>query len=149
VSGHASKRFLTRVAEVNARKYRREHGTPAIEIRPLPSRAQFLNVIKSVFNGMAKANIGNSDYASPDEAKAAIDRCFEERNTHLQANPGRPGGKIWGKERGPNTFREGQNYKDPQHRYSAAGTAGGIRRTTTDRLVAPCGSRPPAEQPRA
>jgi transposase len=115
-SWHASKRFLARVAEVNARKYRREHGTPAIELAPLPSRAQFLNVIESVFSGMAKAIIDNSDYASLDEAKAAIDRYFAERNAHFQANPRRAGGKIWGKERVPNTFREGQNCKDPQYR---------------------------------
>jgi hypothetical protein len=113
---HASKRFLARVAEVNARKYRREHGTPAIELAPLPSRAQFLNVIESVFSGMAKAIIDSSDYASVDEAKAAIDRHFAERNAHYQANPRRAGGKIWGKERVPNTFREGQNCKDPQYR---------------------------------
>jgi transposase len=115
-SWHASKRFLARVAEVNARKYRREHGTPAIDLAPLPSRAQFLNVIESVFSGMAKAIIDSSDYASVDEAKAAIDRYFAERNAHFQANPRRAGGKIWGKERVPNTFREGQNCKDPQYR---------------------------------
>jgi transposase len=113
---HASKRFLARVAEVNARQYRREHGTPAIELVPLPSRAQFLNVIESVFSGMARAIIDGSDYASVDEAKAAIDRYFAERNAHFQANPRRAGGKIWGKERVPSTFREGQNCKDPQYR---------------------------------
>jgi transposase-like protein/transposase len=115
-SWHASKRFLARVAEVNARKYRRENGTPAIDLAPLPSRAQFLNVIESVFSGMAKAVIDNSDYASPDEAKAAIDRHFAMRNAHFRANPRRAGGKIWGKERVPNTFREGQNCKDPRYR---------------------------------
>lgn len=35
---------------------------------PLPKRAQFLNVIESVFSGMARAVIQNSDYASVDEA---------------------------------------------------------------------------------
>ena len=94
---HASKRFLARVAEVNARKYRQEHGTPVISLAPLPSRAQFLNVIESVFSGMAKAIIDNSDYQSVDEAKEAIDRYFAERNTFFRANPRRAGGKIWGK----------------------------------------------------
>jgi hypothetical protein len=28
----------------------------------------------------------------------------------------RAGGKIWGKERVPNTFREGQNCKNPRYR---------------------------------
>jgi transposase len=115
-SWHASKRFLARVAEANARKYRREHGTPAVELAPLPSRAQFLNVIESVFSGMAKAIIDSSDYASVDEAKAAIDRYFAERNAHFLANPRRAGGKIWGEERVPNTFQEGQNCKDPRYR---------------------------------
>jgi hypothetical protein len=83
---------------------------------PLPSRAQFLNVIESVFSGMAKAIIDNSDDASVEEAKAAIDRHFAERNAYYQENPRRAGGKIWGTERVPNTFREGQNCKDPRYR---------------------------------
>lgn len=115
-SWHASKRFLARVAEVNDPEYRRAQGTPAVELAPLPARAQFLNVIESVFSGMAKAIIHNSDYASLDEAKAAIDRYFAERNAHFLANPQRAGGKIWGKERVPNTFQEGQNCKNPQYR---------------------------------
>jgi hypothetical protein len=115
-SWHASKRFLARVAEVNARKYRQEHGTPAIRLAPLPSRAQFLNVIESVFSGMAKAIIDNSDYQSVDEAKEAIDRYFAERNAHFRAHPQRAGGKIWREERVPNTFQEGQNCKNPRYR---------------------------------
>lgn len=115
-SWHASKRFLARVAEVNARKYRREHGTPKVELAPLPARAQFLNVIESVFNGLATSVIHNSDYASVDEAKAAIDRYFVERNAFFRANPRRAGGKIWGKERVPPAFKEGQNCKNPKYR---------------------------------
>ena len=49
-------------------------------------RRPFLNVIKSVFSGMARAIIHNSDYASVDEAKAAIDR---ERNSHFREHPRR------------------------------------------------------------
>jgi transposase-like protein/transposase len=113
---HASKRFLARVKEVNARKYRRAHGTPRVGLAPLPARAQFLNVIESVFNGLASSVIHNSDYASVDEAKAAIDRYFAERNAFFRENPMRAGGKIWGQERVPNAFREGQNCKDPRYR---------------------------------
>jgi hypothetical protein len=113
---HASKRFLARVKEVNARKYRRAHGTPRVGLAPLPARAQFLNVIESVFNGLAGSVIHNSDYASVDEAKAAIDRYFAERNAFFRENPMRAGGKIWGKERVPIAFREGQNCKNPQYR---------------------------------
>lgn len=115
-SWHASKRFLGRVGEVNARKYRQEHGTPAISLAPLPSRAQFLNVIESVFSGMAKAIIDTSDYQSVDEAKEAIDRYFAERNAHFRAHPQRAGGKIWREERVSNTFQEGQNCKNPRYR---------------------------------
>jgi transposase len=113
---HASKRFLARVREVNARKYRRAHGTPRVGLAPLPARAQFLNVIESVFNGLASSVIHNSDYASVDEAKAAIDRYFAERNAFFRENPKRAGGKIWGKERVATAFREGQNCKNPQYR---------------------------------
>jgi hypothetical protein len=41
---------------------------------PLPAGAQFLNVIESVFSGMARAIIHNSDYPSPIAATEAIDR---------------------------------------------------------------------------
>lgn len=115
-SWHASKRFLARVGEVNARKYRQEHGTPGISLAPLPSRAQFLNVIESVFSGMAKAIIDNSDYQSVDEAKEAINRYFAERNAHFRAHPQRAGGKIWREEKVSNTFQEGQNCKNPRYR---------------------------------
>ena len=47
-------------------------GGPIVETAPLPSGAQFLNVIESVFSGMARAIIHNSDYQTLDEAKGAI-----------------------------------------------------------------------------
>jgi hypothetical protein len=49
----ASKRFLRKVEEINSLKYRREHRTPSVKIIPLPARAQFLNVIESIFSGLA------------------------------------------------------------------------------------------------
>jgi len=61
---HYSKAFTDRVEEVNRPKYRKAHGTPLVKLAPLPAEAQFLNVIESVFSGMAKAIIHNSDYAS-------------------------------------------------------------------------------------
>jgi DDE superfamily endonuclease len=70
---HESKRFIKKVGEVNSRKYRQAHKTPMVELAPLPARAQFLNVIESIFNGLAVSVIHNSDYQSVDEAKAAID----------------------------------------------------------------------------
>jgi hypothetical protein len=48
-----------------------------VKTAPLPAGAQFLNVIESVFSGMAKGIIHNSDYPSAEAAKNAIDRYFQ------------------------------------------------------------------------
>ena len=88
--------------------------TPIVELAPLPSCAQFLNVSESVFSGMARAIIHNSDYASVEAAKAAIDRYFSERNDHFQKHPRRAGKKLWGKERVEPEFNEANNCKDPR-----------------------------------
>jgi transposase len=90
--------------------------SPAVETAPLPSGAQFLNVIESVFSGMARAIIHNSDYKTVDDAKAAISRYFEERNAHFKRFPRRAGKKIWRKEREPAAFSEANNCKDPRYR---------------------------------
>jgi len=89
---------------------------PVVELVPLPSSAQFLNVIESVFSGMARAVIHNSDYDSVEEAKVAIDRHFRERNAYFRRNPRRAGKKIWGKERVPPVFSESANCKEPKWR---------------------------------
>jgi hypothetical protein len=78
----------------------------------LPARSQFLNVIESIFSGMATAIIHNSDYQSIDHAKSAIDRYFAERNQHFCEHPKRAGRKIWGTELVTAQFREGQNCKN-------------------------------------
>jgi hypothetical protein len=65
---------------------------------------------------MARAIIHNSDYASPEAARGAIDRYFAERNEYYLRNPRRAGDKVWGKERVPATFSEDQNCKDPEYR---------------------------------
>ena len=94
-----------------------EHDqAPSIELAPLPSRAQFLNVIESVFSGMSRAVIHNSDYKSVHEAKIAIDRYLAARNEHFREHPRRAGKKIWGKEREPAIFSEANNCKDPRYR---------------------------------
>lgn len=108
-SWHISKELNRTVEDHNSRII-----GPTIVIAPLPARAQFLNVIESVFSGMARAIIHNSNYQSPDEAKAAIDRYFQERNEHFRANPRRAGNKIWGKERVPAEFSQSNNCKDPR-----------------------------------
>lgn len=56
-------------------------------------------VIESVFGGMKKAVICNSDYPTAKDMQAAIARHFEERNTYYQENPKRAGNKIWDKQK--------------------------------------------------
>ena len=115
-SWHASKEFLREVDVVNSHEYRSAHQSPAVALAPLPSCAQFLNVIESVFSGMAKAIIHNSDYASVDDCKSAIGLYLVERNQFFRNNPKRAGNKIWGKERVPSVFNPSNNCKDPNYR---------------------------------
>jgi hypothetical protein len=68
---------------------------PCIEFVPLPSSAQFLDVIEAVFSGMKRAVIHNSDYQSEEEMKTAISTHFRERNEFFRHNPKRAGKKIW------------------------------------------------------
>ena len=113
-SWHGSKTFFKRVDEVNSAFYRADKGTPEVELAPLPACAQFLNVIESIFSGMARAIIHNSDYQSVDDCKRAIDRYFIERNEHFRQHPQKAGKKIWGKERVPAEFNPANNCKDPR-----------------------------------
>jgi transposase len=71
---------------------------PRFEIVPLPSNAQFLNVIESVISGLRKAVIHNSDYPSREQMQEAISRYFKERNAYFKENPKKAGNKIWDKE---------------------------------------------------
>jgi transposase len=111
-SWHASKRLFAMVKEINEPNYREHHRVPLVKLAPLPTRAQFLNVIESVFSGMARAIIHNSDYASVNEAISAIDLYFIERNRYFRENPRRAGRKIWGRERVSADFAEANNCKD-------------------------------------
>ncbi|MBR0797533.1 IS630 family transposase [Bradyrhizobium jicamae] len=88
---------------------------PVLEILPLPAQAQFLNVIESVFSGMARAVIHNSDYATVDDAKAAISRYLEDRNQSFALAPRRAGRSIWGREQTPAAFTVTNNCKDPRY----------------------------------
>jgi hypothetical protein len=91
-------------------------ATPSLKLMPLPASAQFLNVIESVFSGMAKAILHNSDYPSVEDCKAAIDRYFAERNEAYRRNPRRAGKKIWGEELVEPCFTPSNNCKDPNWR---------------------------------
>jgi DDE superfamily endonuclease len=109
-SWHISKQLQKRIELHNVAT-----ANPVVETAPLPSGAQFLNVIESVFSGMARAIIHNSDYKTTDEAKAAINRYFKERNTHFKQSPRKAGNKIWRKEREPSSFSNANNCKDPRY----------------------------------
>jgi transposase len=115
-SWHASKMLNKKVDEVNSDNYRRTHSTPLVELAPLPASAQFLNIIESVFSGLARAVIHNSDYQSVDECKKAIDQYFEERNRAFTENPKRAGKKIWGEEMVRPLFNDSNTCKDPRYR---------------------------------
>lgn len=114
-SWHASKKLYEKVDELNEELFRCIHNMPLVELAPLPACAQFLNVIESVFSGMAKAIIHNSNYNSVDECMNAIDLYFLERNRTFRENPKRAGNKIWGKEITKATFCESNNCKDPKY----------------------------------
>ena len=111
-SWHVSKELLAFIEKHNGTA----DGRPRIELVPLPASAQFLNVIESVFSGMARAIIHNSDYSSVKAASEAIDRYFEERNRYFAEHPRRAGKKIWGNERTETVFDHTNNCKDPAYR---------------------------------
>lgn len=113
-SWHISKKLKKRIEEHNATA--EAGGRPRVETAPLPAGAQFLNVIESVFSGMARAIIHNSNYPSADAVRAAIDQYFADRNQQFYDNPKRAGKRIWGKELVPSVFSDSNNCKDPRWR---------------------------------
>jgi hypothetical protein len=97
---HNSILLKTHLEQVNAQ------GNPAVHLAPLPTSAQFLNVIESVFSGLARSVIHNSNYDTVEDCMTAIDRYFAERNAYFQANPKQAGKIIWGKELVKSQFNE-------------------------------------------
>jgi transposase len=110
-SWHISRKLFAHLDGVN--RQAAQDGFPLVKTAPLPACAQFLNVIESVFSGMARGIIHNSDYPSVEAAKNAIDLYFKERNEFFVRCPKRAGRKIWGQERVPSEFSEANNCKDP------------------------------------
>ena len=96
LSSHSAWEVNHWIAEANAN--RQAGDGPLIEVYPLPSSAQFLNLVESTFSSLRRAVIHNSDYASKEEMQAAISRYFEERNTYFREHPKRAGNKIWDRE---------------------------------------------------
>ena len=111
---HSSEQLLDHIEFLN--DWAAHDGAPAIEILSLPAQAQFLNVIESVFSGMARAVIHNSDYSTVADAQGAITRYFDDRNRSFSAAPKRAGRRIWGQERMPAAFAVTNNCKDVRYR---------------------------------
>ena len=74
-----------------------------------------MNVIESVFSGMSRAILHNSDYPDVEAAKQAIDAYIRARNKAFKANPRSAGSYIWGKERVPAKFSFDNACKDPRY----------------------------------
>jgi transposase len=91
-------------------------GGPIIELVPLPTSAQFLNVIEGVLSGMTRAVINNSDYGSSDDMRVAISRHFAERNKHFVDSPRRAGKAIWDVDffHGLDAFRN-EDWQNDEH----------------------------------
>ena len=85
---------------LNLRLYHQEHN--------------YLNVIESVFSGMSRAVIHNSDFKDAAQARDAIDAYLADRNEFYRLHPKRAGRKLWGHERSEAEFREENNCKDPK-----------------------------------
>lgn len=113
-SWHVSKKLLEKIELENSAAL--TIGGPLVELAPLPAGAQFLNVIEAIFSGMSRAIIHNSNYSTKEDAKAAIDCYFLERNEYFQRHPKKAGNKIWGKERSTVEFSASNNCKDPRYR---------------------------------
>ena len=94
VSWHNSTELMNWLDQFNETTRRQASG-PVIDLLPLPTSAQFLNVIEGVLSGMTRAVINNSDYSCPDDMKLAISRHFNDRNQHFRDNPQRAGKAIW------------------------------------------------------
>ncbi len=109
-SWHISKKLQAEVDSVNSKS----SGTKVV-LAPLPASSQFLNVIESVFSGMARAIIHNSNYKSVEDCKYAIELYFQDRNLYFMDNPKKAGKKIWGKEVVPPVFSITNNCKDPRY----------------------------------
>jgi len=107
---HRSARLNERLTLLNDRA--RNDRRPRLEVLPLPTSAQFLNVIESVFRWMARAVLHNSDYATLEDAPAAVSRYVEDRNEAFRREPRRAGRMIWGMERVPAGFSEANNCED-------------------------------------
>lgn len=92
-SWHSSKELIEHIEKLNDNP-----DGPVFTVLPLPKKAQYLNVIESVFSGLKKAVILNSNYKNVHEMQMAISRHFHDRNEYFLQNPAKVGHKIWDAE---------------------------------------------------
>jgi len=114
-SWHISSKLAKYVIQLNSESENAQQR-PIVKLATLPSSAQFLNVIESVFSGMAKAVLHNSNYPTVDHCKTAIDTYIADRNKHYRQYPQRAGNKIWGKEEVEPDFKPSNNCKNRRWR---------------------------------
>jgi transposase len=93
-SWHSSTSLIEWLDLFNAQTLEGGFG-PIIQLVPLPTSSQFLDVLEAVFSGMKRAVVHHSDYQSVAELKAAVSSHFFERNAFFKENPKRAGKKIW------------------------------------------------------
>ncbi|MBN1569640.1 MAG: IS630 family transposase [Acidobacteria bacterium] len=93
-SWHSSVSLVEWLDVFNAQTLETGFG-PTIQLVPLPTSSQFLDVLEAVFSGMKKAVVHHSDYQSVIELKTAVSSHFVERNVFFQENPKRAGKRIW------------------------------------------------------
>ena len=93
-SWHISKELAEHLDEINSTA--ETDGVPIIKTMPLPAGAQFLNVIESVFSGMARAIIHNSDYPWP-SLRLKPSTAHRTRNAHFRKHPQRAGKRFGAK----------------------------------------------------
>jgi transposase len=111
-SWHSSVSLIDWLDSFNAQTTESGFG-PIIQLVPLPTSSQFLDVLEAVFSGMKRAVVHHSDYQSTEELKAAISQHFTDRNTFFKNNPKRAGNKIWDVDffQDNNNIRSG-NYRE-------------------------------------
>lgn len=91
---HRSNDLLVWLDAFNTKTIRLGEG-PVIELIPLPSSAQFLDVIEAVFSAMKRAVIHHSDYKTELDMKSAISAHFRDRNDYFTENPRRNDSAWW------------------------------------------------------
>jgi transposase len=93
-SWHKSAMLVEWLDVFNSRTRMTSEG-PLIELVPLPTSSQFLDVIEAVYSAMKRAVIHHSNYRDAAEMKKAISLHFTERNAHFRENPRRAGKQVW------------------------------------------------------